>query len=262
MMRSFGYGYEEQEIPALYIVKSLALFARKGNPLSLWNVPGITLFQVDPGYGEMWQRVARPLDVRLGARVERLQRAADGGSAEIGAERIEFDKLILACPFDEVLRFADSSNEERTLFGKIRSFDLWQARARVSGLSDAMLLDGPQSYSSVGRAMVYLRSRRELNWYYFAGYVGDELSFEEIQSWLRKDIANLGGRLESPPVFERWNHYFPHYGSDEVREGYHARLEALQGQQSTYYVGELLSPLGVEASASYAERLMEKHFGI
>jgi len=260
LMRSFGFGYEEQEIPALYILKALLLLARNGNPLSLWDPSSIELWQIEEGYGELWRRIAAPLDVRLEVRIDRVERGETGGVAHTSEGTIDFDRLILACPLPSALGFLDASKEERELFRPIRSFDIWQLRARVDGLPAGLILDAAQAFSKIGRPMICFRYRDDANWYWFSGYADEAMDDGEIQTWAIEDIDALGGRIQGMPSFARWRGYFPHYGSREVAAGYHARLEALQGQRVTHYVGEILSPLGVEATARYAQRMIEKHF--
>lgn len=266
LMRSFGFGFEAQQIPAAYIFQALLFFARGGNPLALWNLAGVTLYHVEGGYGELWHRLAASLDVRLRADVRRVVRGEQGGSvfARIGddaaEQEIPFDWLILACPLDRALSFLDASSDERELFSPIQSFPVWQLAVKAKGIPDAVLLDRNQAWSQLGHTMIFTRYRAGSPWYYLFGYAGPEQTDAALMTLARQTISELGGQLEGEPLLTRWDGYFPHYGSREVASGYHARIERLQGQRRTCYVGELLSGIGVEAASRYAQRFVERRF--
>lgn len=260
LLRSFGFGYEEHEIPALYILQTLPVFATGGNFLSLWDLSSLPLYYVEEGYGELWRRVAQPFQVRTGVNIRRIERTADGGVVEMDGGRVEFDRLILACPLDAALSFLDASDEEQELFGKISSFPVWQMSVEISGIDDALIIDELQSYDHIGSAMIVFRYREQSNWYYLYGYRTPEQTGEQLIEQMRRDVAKLGGTVVSPPRLELWDGYFPHYRSAEVAAGYHGRLERLQGQRSTFYAGEIMANIGVEAVAAYSRRLVKQRF--
>lgn len=260
LLRSFGFGFEEQEIPAVYIFNILPRLAHKGNLASLWDPSSVQLQLVQEGYGELWRRVAAGLDVRLGAEVRSIERGGKAVQIRTATGDLEVDRLILACPLDEALGFLDASAEERRLLAKIRWFPVWQACARLEGLPDAVLLDRNQVFSTIGRPMILLRYTPGSNAYYVFGYAGETSSDEAIGAAIAEDIAPMGGRLLGSPAITRWK-YFPHYGSADLAAGCLSDLEALQGQRDTWYVGELVANIGVESVASYAEGLVARMWG-
>lgn len=258
ILRSFGFGYEEQNIPAAYILTAVLLFAWKGNILTLWDVPGVKLRQIREGHGEMWRRLAEPLDVRLGERVERVERGSRGGVVRTNKGEVPFDRLIVSCALDDALQFLDASVEEQAVFGKIRHLNVWQAAFQARGVPDAVILDERQMFAQIGYGMILFRYRPDADWYYYFGYAG-RLSDEEIVRSIKEDVARLGGRLMNEPQFRRWR-YFPHFAGEQMADGYCARLERLQGQRSTYYVGEIVSNFGIELVSAGAERLVKEKF--
>jgi hypothetical protein len=275
LMRSFGFGYEEQQIPAAYLIKAFIFFARGGNLLRLWSVSSITLSHVEMGYGEMWTRLASGLQVRRGVRFEAppgrpaIERTDTGGVVHTFNGDVEFDRLLLACPLECILPHLEPSSEEAELFSKekLKSFPVWQATVQVKGSHDAVILDGYQSYKELGKPMIFLRYSGSnacrcgsCTWFYFFGYMGERQSSADIARSVQQVVEELGGQLEGEVHVNRWEGYFPHYSSREVASGYHARLENLQGRRSTWYVGELLSGIGVEAASAYAQRLVTRHF--
>jgi predicted NAD/FAD-dependent oxidoreductase len=119
----FGYGYFD-EVPAAYVLKYAALF----------RFPIYEL--LDGGYQDLWERVARPLDVRLGVAVRRITRG-DTVTVETGAAPLTFDALIIACPLEDVAALLDAGDEERALFARIRYNDYHVVAAEMEGAPTA-----------------------------------------------------------------------------------------------------------------------------
>jgi len=261
LMRSFGFGFEAQRIPAAYVFHALPQFARGGNLLSLWDVGAIELYQVEEGFGEMWRRLAAPLDVRAGVTITRIERGDRGGVIETDAGAFRFDALLLACPLDAALAFLDATPEERDLFTRIRSFDVWQAAAPIAGLPDAAILDENQRWPALGRAMILLRYHPGAPWYYVFGYGAPGQDDAAVARAVAEDVRAAGGRLLGDPLVRRWSGYFPHFTPDDFAAGSVARIERLQGRRATFYIGEVLSNIGVESAITYAERLVARRFG-
>lgn len=261
LLRCFGFGFEEQHIPMGYLFKTLPQLAHNGNLAALWNVGGIRLHRLDEGYGTLWQRLSTGLDLRCGVTISRVNRDKGGGGeliSDAGSDR--FDALILACPLDRTLSFLDAEAEERDLFGRIRSFDVWNAAVPLEGLPEAAIFEANQSWASLGRAMIAFRYRAGAPWYYFFGYGRPGYDDAAIARGLEEDVRRHGGRLTGEPVISRWS-YFPHFSAPDFAAGYLGRLEQLQGVRSTFYIGEVLSGIGVESAAAYAERLIHLRFG-
>ena len=261
LMRSFGFGFEEHEVPALYLVKALPQLTRGSKVASLWDLSALSMYHVVGGYGGLFQRIAAHHDVRLGATARRIVRDELGGVVQTDAGEIPFDVLVLACPLDRILGVLDASEEEAVLFRGIRAFPVWQAVARVSGMPDGIILDRNQRWATRGRLMILSRYAPETDLYYLFGYVADGQDEADIADAIRADVSDAGGQVHGAPQITRWERFFPHYGAAELAADYHTRLERLQGQRATFYAGELLSNLGVESAASYAERLVGRCIG-
>lgn len=60
-------------------------------------------------------------------------------------------------------------------------------------------------------------------------------------------------------TYDKWP-YFPHVTSEVMQAGFYDRLEALQGQRKTFYVGGLLNFELVETIVEYSKSLVEKNF--
>jgi hypothetical protein len=241
---AFGYGFME-DVPAAYILNYLCVFA-----------PAFELH--DTGYGGLWERVSRTLDVRVDTHVERVLRSNDGVRVETSRGAFEARDLVLACPLDKSLSFLDPSPEERALFSRIRTMDYQTVMLDTTGMPEPAYLFLPENMGkeAVGRPMFCYRRHREtgvVGFYSFAGRGKLDGAEEEA----RLLVERLGGRVKKVLARRSW-HYFPHVGSNDFAARFYPKLEALQGQRHTYYAGEVLSFSCVEPVVAYAEVLADR----
>jgi phytoene dehydrogenase-like protein len=249
---AFGYGFLS-ELPAAYVLKYATLFA----------APVFEL--LDDGYGGLWRKVAASMtdvDVRLGVRIDGVDRRPDGVTVRTADGPLAFDALVLACPLDEALAFLDASPAEEELFARIRYQPYWVLGATVSGpvtraryhfLRDAFTPD------AVGRPMFAYRRWPATDTFFFYGFNADG----DWEAAARREVAatveRLGGRLGEVIVARRWR-YFPHVSTDDIAGGFYRRLEALQGTRRTVYCGEILAFGAVETVVAYARAVVREHF--
>ena len=241
---SFGYGFME-DVPAAYIINYLCMFG-----------PSFELH--DTGYGGLWERVAKSLDVRVDTRVERVERTPHGVRVATSQGVFEAEKLVLACPLDQSLGFLDASDEERVLFSKVRTMNYQTIAFDTEGMPPQAYVFLPEHFGkeALGRPMFYYRRFREtgvVTFYSFAGVGGLDGAEHEA----RVLVERLGGRVRKVLARKAWR-YFPHVSSSDFAQGFYGRLDALQGQRSTYYTGELLSFSCVEPVVAFSELLARR----
>jgi predicted NAD/FAD-dependent oxidoreductase/acyl carrier protein len=263
---STGYGYlADRGIAALYFVKAAetaGLLAKQGDAglPPFWTVKG--------GMGGLWKKVAASLaDVRLGVRVGAVERRNGRVVVSVTAggkrERLEFDRLVLALPLDDALRFLDATVEERELFGEIRYLDYYTIFARAKGLPEEGFYILKQNTDDPARAghVVALHHRSPgsdvLSFY---SYGSEDVDERAVVAKLREDVAGLGGELGEVLLVRKWK-YFPHVDPAAIEAGFYDRLEALQGQNGTAYVGSLLNFELIECNVRYAEATVDRVFG-
>jgi acyl-CoA synthetase (AMP-forming)/AMP-acid ligase II/surfactin synthase thioesterase subunit/acyl carrier protein len=259
MYTSCGYGFmQDPELPALYFLKFAELLV--GAPP---NAQLPRFWTVEHGFLKLWKTVAAGLrDLRLNSQVRAVERTPAGVRVHTATESLEFDELVVATPLHDVPPFLSPTSEERAIFGKVRRFDYYTTIVSAEGLpEDGFFLlhphaDAPgwegrsvavhQRYPGDGMAIAY-------------AYGKPGLDGEAIAGQLREDLGRMGGRMGRVHTQVRWD-YFPHFTSQDIADGIYDRLEALQGQNHTYYVGSLLNFELVEANVAYATALVERHF--
>jgi predicted NAD/FAD-binding protein len=244
---TFGYGYID-EIPAAYALKYLCLFG-----------PAFEL--LDGGYQELWERVARRLDVRCDVEVRRIVRDDDGITVETSTESTRFDAIVLACPIDGALRLLDVTTEERELFSRVRYQDYRVVVASVRDFCDARYLFFPKNFGAETRGEPMFAYRRwdDTDVRLFYSFGNDAMSLDDTAERAAAIVSALGGEVTRVHHVQAWR-YFPHVGPDDMRAGFYDRVETLQGRRRTYYAGELLSFGTVENVVAYSWALVDRCF--
>ncbi|MFJ9537334.1 flavin monoamine oxidase family protein [Streptomyces sp. NPDC101225] len=128
-----GYGYLDDDVPALYFVKYAEMTGLLSPGPELLGHEGS--FTVAGGFATLWRRVAAELrDVRCGVRVTSVERHADGVRVRTDSGPLAADELVLAVAPDRVLPALDATDRERDLAGRVRSNAYHTTVATASGL--------------------------------------------------------------------------------------------------------------------------------
>lgn len=247
----FGYGYFE-EIPAIYVLKyypweTVVSFIRKD------------IYTFPEGIEHLWTVVAKQYQVEYDVEIQKIERSGRV-LVETNKGEFAFNKLLIAAPLDESLNYLDASQEERELFSQIKHIDYRTYACRVEGI--------PKHNGYVPANFCQEREGHPVFWYYrftdsdlctFYVIANGQLSDETAAANIADYVQKLGGRVLEVRDKPHWK-YFPHVDTEQMRAGYYERLEALQAQNSTYYLGELLNFSTVNVSAMYSEALIERFF--
>ncbi|MGW3141575.1 protoporphyrinogen/coproporphyrinogen oxidase [Streptomyces sp. NPDC001139] len=252
-----GYGYLDDDVPALYFVKYAEMTGLLSPLPELLGHAGA--FTVAGGFGGLWQRVAEELkDVRCGVRVRSMERHADGVRVDTDSGCVDADELVLAVPLDRILPVLDACEDERDLASRVRSQAYHTTVASAPGLpQDAFyFLDGhTASRSATGHCVSYHHRYpgSEVRTFYSYGRP------EDVAARLRDDVARLGGRLARVHGRHAWA-FMPHFGSADLADGALDRLDALQGRNRTFHVGGLPAFELIECAVAHAQDLARRHF--
>ncbi len=254
----WGYGYLEN-VAAAYVFKLADLYYKSINDLILHPTRGAAMEYLVDGYQNLWQRVARPFDVRTNVTVQSITRGEDIRVRTDSGEFV-FQKLILACPLDESLKFLDASPDEKRLLSRIRNLDFYTFACTVENPDSGHFYFVNENLAENRRGHVISSYRRWLDRDICVYYViGDGSSQEELFSRLEKDVAGAGGRITELHRADRWK-YFPHVSPEDIRLGFYDEMERMQGRNSTYYAGGILGFPTVETVSQYSRDLARRHF--
>jgi hypothetical protein len=266
-----GYGCYE-EVPAIYIFRFLWLFFRSSlrfkNLEKLWREElssGIS--GCKNGCQELWIRMAEQLHVETRAEIESVRRnvANKENSEESKIELVvngktrSFDRLIVSSPLDEMVHYMDVSKEEKELFGKIVHTDYYVTLFKGDGFSKSLFVRDHIHPSTKGKTVAIFCKHCDSNVYTGYQICPPDTRPDELVKMLKNDVEQLGGRFDGVIAQKYWR-YFPRVGTKDLRAGFYKRLDELQGQRGTYYIGAVLNFETLENTVSFAKRLVLKHF--
>jgi predicted NAD/FAD-binding protein len=246
-LTTFGYGYI-REVPAAYVIKYAALF-------------GPTFELLDGGYQELWERVARDLDVRREVDVRGIERDDDGVVVRTDSGSTPFDALVVACPADAALAVLDADPDERDLLSRVRWQDYRVVVASVKRFCDARYLFFPRHFDPATRGAPMFAYRRwpESDVQLFYAFGDGACPLDDTAERVASMVRAAGGEVTRVHRTVGWR-YFPHVTPADMAAGFYDRLEALQGSRRTYYAGELLSFGTVENVVAYSGALVDRCF--
>ncbi|MGV0108066.1 FAD-dependent oxidoreductase [Nostoc sp. DSM 114160] len=269
-----GYGYLN-EIPAAYALKYMTL--ETFGTLVTYGADmrcGWPKRFID-GFQRFWERVAWGINVRLNIDIKEIKRGAITRVRFTEQEQIldkivtheevlEFDYLVLACPLTlNVLNtFLDLSPAEKDLFEQIilNPYSLitylipdLEMPTPVTNVIPLNAMGNPwfiaQQFADNDLIAFYTRLDRE-----------GKITKEDVLQGIQKTLENLGVQVDDDYyTYDKWP-YFPHVTSEVMQAGFYDRLEAMQGQRKTFYVGGLLNFELVETIVEYSKSLVEKNF--
>ncbi|MGW2384185.1 FAD-dependent oxidoreductase [Streptomyces sp. NPDC001658] len=273
-----GYGYLDDDVPALYFVKYAEMTGLlSGDGRELLGHEGD--FTLVGGFATLWRRIAEELkDVRCGVRVTSVERHTGGGTdgwagrrtgawtgGRTGGVRVHTDAgpvtaddLVLAVPLDRILPVLDATAEERDVAARIRSNAYHTVLATASGLPENAFyfLDRhTATREASGHCVSYHHRYPDSDVRTFYSYGRPE----EVGALIREDVAGLGGRVEEVHLQRAWA-FMPHFGGADLAGGVLDRLDALQGRFHTYHVGGLPAFELVECAVAHAQDLARRHF--
>lgn len=246
-MTSFGYGFTD-EVPAAYMLNYMSVLG-----------PSFELHET--GYGGLWQRVAEAHDVRLDTRVRRITRGAARVTIETSRGDFEVDQVVITCPLDEASRLLDVSDEERPLFSQVRHMDYQVVAADTLDMPKAAYLfcNDNATRARVGKPVFCYHRYADTGVVTFYSYRGPD-GLDGAEREVISLVEGLGGRVRKI-LARRDYRYFPHVSSESLASGFYRRLESLQGQNRTFYAGEIMSFACVESVVAYGEQLATRILG-
>jgi hypothetical protein len=271
-----GYGSLD-DIAAAYALtymspltfKDLGMFAAN-LPLRCWPR------RFTQGYGRMFERLAAEVDVLTGVKILKITR---GEKIEVeyllleqqleGSTRITetetFDHLVLACPqLTNLLQsFLDLTQVEKRLFDQVVINPFYVTTYEAPGTEAVAAVTFSLPEPAVGEPFVVTRQYPENDFIsvYSRGDREQRICRPEIEANNAAFLCRIKARNPTTRACncDDWA-YFPHVPVAAMDAGFYAELEALQGENRTYYCGGLLAFELVETIAEHAHHLVQTHF--
>lgn len=264
---SFGYGYFD-EIPAALVMKYLDV-------TTALEFVNLRLWTWQDGTQEIYNSVNRKLKhpAILNAEVVKVERPDGKVLVTVkkdGAETTEeFDKLIVTTPLDYFANYADATEEEKDLFGRIvheRYCDYIATFEEGKSPNISGYLVENMVPERLGHAMVYYNRWQCLDRdcpatvYALANHTGDpDKEFDDVMKTMDEDMARVGFPIKEKH-FAQEVYYCPHVSCEDYANGWYDKLEALQGNKNTYYAGEIISFGDMEDTCAASKDIIGRFF--
>ena len=183
-------------------------------------------------------------------------------------DTVEFDYLILACPLDtNVLHFMKLSETEEVLFEKILTNSYCMTTFHVTGLGLPKPLAAVLPLTSIGTPWAVAQQWGDSNVTQFYSRVLPNEPYHDVQPRVVREakelVAQMNGSIDTTNAdwhtYDRWP-YFQHVTPAEFEAGFYSKLERLQGNRNTYYVGGATNFELIEPILQYSKHLVAKHF--
>lgn len=257
---SFGYG-DLRSIRTWYVLDYMNVINFMGFATLLMMLGQSPVHKFHQGFGEMVQRMALGLNVRIGRPVTRIERTGHEVRITVqGAEEPEvFDKVVIALPLPDIAECLDTTPDEREILDQVQSNRYLIVAAVLEGMPhDNYLLRFNANQENFGHVALIERNLHgeaaDLSVCYIP-IIDLERSTEEVLADLSVDLQKLGIRIKRIVTTKEWN-YFSHFTNGKVYE----RLQAMQGDNDTYFVGGLTKFELAERVAREAEANMDRYF--
>jgi hypothetical protein len=266
-----GYGSYE-EIPSIFLFRFLWTFFRTS--LRFKNLLKIIQGEASSGIigckngcQELWIKMAEELHVETNADIETIRRIVmDSENAKdqkieivVNGKIRTFDRLIISSPLDETIQFLDVSEEEKDLFGKITYTDYYVTLFKGEGFNKSLFIRDHIHPSTKGKTLAIFCRHCDSNVYMGYQIGPPDTRPEELIEMLKKDVELLEGRFGGVIAQKHWR-YFPRVCTEDLRAGFYERLDELQGQRGTYYIGAVLNFETLEDTVGFAKKLIMKRF--
>ncbi len=245
-------------IPMAYLVKTVALL----NRLPLRQRLMLNFPKFKEGNQVLWQRVAEQHRVLFRTPVRKVTRRKTV-RVEVPQGELEFDRLIWAAPMDELPDCVDVSPVERDITMRIRNVKRAVITCRISGLPSNVCYFIKNSVNHeipINYPYAIYEVMPNSGVYNLYPYMHEDTSIDDLVCNVYDLARRLGAteaKLVGHPLIWKW---FPYFVVEDFKNGIYERIDAMQGQNNTFYIGEILSGVGVAYGMEYAADLVKRFF--
>ncbi len=261
-----GYGYST-DVPAIYILKPTVLvFDSLVEDFinEYFGIPSNAFSYFSEGFQMFLKEMAKDLKVKTGEEVLKVTRENNKINIYTNRGDYTFDKVIVATPPDATMKFLDTTEEEAFLFSQMQS-NFYQATAfKGEGLPKNEVIFFSKAIDETNRgtpAVLANWGRKNNIWIAHTPYNLEKgyIPVDILMDKLDEEINFLGGKPGNI-LFTRGLSYFFHFSGDFLRKyAPYEKLESMQGNLGTYYIGGHLNFESVEHAAQYAKEVVNRY---
>lgn len=283
LITSYGYGFLDK-IPAIYplkfmtVARLVAEMRRMGladlipPDIAQQNPPSKFSRLLNDGYQNLIRQIAGKLKTPpiTNVSIQNIQRVPPKVIVHyrIGDSKVmqqgEFDKLIMAIPpLKSNLDFLHLTKEEERLFGPVSNNNYYSTLTSPTGFGTDTYEEFLDNGDVVGPPTVAQPIQFSPPWAGNSGYIfwtnspDRQRSLDEVQQLVAQNITQLGGTPGSSYQNFGWQ-YFPQYPQASIDAGYYDQVDALQGQNDTYWTGGFFNFELVEKAMQYSDYIVSK----
>lgn len=203
------------------------------------------------GWQSFWERLSQTLDVRLGQPVLSIRRGNEKTDIETPAGVTRVDALLIAAPLDEISgamplsaaeeRVVDAVSWDR-LAATLAAIVGWRRNDDIVIYEDALRDGAPPGtlLSSRIAAPPPRKKDRDAPRAFMCFQYGGRLTELELADKLRHEVQQRGGYLDHISMQKIWK-FAPRYSAQALRDGLIGQMQAMQGDQRTWYTGATFS---------------------
>ncbi|CAG8494441.1 2517_t:CDS:2 [Ambispora leptoticha] len=278
---SAGYGYLSDDIPAAYFCKFI-----ENSENTIRYFPN--------GFSELWEKMMKTIEifpkkqlftfmqlpkkdhhVQLNTKITSIDRSLRRNNPNhpilVTTENTEtnftqtlaLDHVIIATNPRQTEKFLDVNPFEKSLLQEVVTFDFYTIIATVEGLSTKVGMTTIPKYCAdkefVGHITAFYCSYEGVPTYLFYAYGNKELNQEKVTEIFKEDLLKMGGELKEIHYNQKWD-FFPHVSSLSMARGFYSKVENIQGQDGTFYVGGWLDFELTENCVSYSKDFVKRFF--
>ena len=259
---AFGYGYFD-EIPAAYVLKYLDF-------QTTMNFVNVNLWTWRDGTQSIYEALNEKLKnpARLNSDITKVERKDGKVFVTINGKVEKYDKIIVTAPLQFLPDYFDATENEKELFSKIdhERYDVLAVTTKPEDHPEiSYYIFDNMDPARYGHLMVYYRRWRDddtqmITTYALRNHKDDpEISYEDCKNTVLEDLKTMKNPAETVHYERDW-YYFPHVDSKTYASGWYEKVEAMQGENDTFYAGEVMSFGDMDETCEYSRELVERFF--
>ena len=244
------------------------------------NFVKVNLWTWKDGTQYIWEQLNDHLKnhARLNSEISHIERVNGKVYVTVNGNTEEYDKLIVTAPLycgdgnlgatNGFVDYADARDDEKEYFSKI-DYERYTVQAVLTKPEDhpeiSYYVFDNMVKERLGHLMVYYRRWKDQIDQVITTYAlrthkdMKEVPYEECNKMVLEDLKTM--KNPASEVINKWSvYYFPHIYSEDYKNGWYEKVEAMQGKYDTYYAGEIMSFGDMDETAEYSRELVDRFF--